>query len=157
MLSMMSLPMPGQLNTVSVTTAKARVEPNSSPNTVTIGMPMFLSTCSRSTWLSGRPWARAKRTCSLPITSSVPARTRRIRRPSLNNERFSAGSSRCLHPSAVNTLTPSGPTGPRPPEGSQRISTEKNRISSSPTQKVGTEKPTTEQAMIAWLERASGL
>ena len=90
------------------------------------------------------------------ITSSVPARTRRISRPSLNSDRFNAGSSRYFQPSAVNTLRPSGPTGPRPPDGSQRISTEKNRISSSPPQKVGTEKPTTEKAMIARLERASG-
>ena len=60
--SMMSLPMPGQLKTVSVTTANASVEPNSSPNTVTIGMEMFLSTCRPTTLDSDRPCARAKRT-----------------------------------------------------------------------------------------------
>ena len=42
---MISLPMPGQEKIVSVTTAKASVEPNSSPNTVTSGIAI-----SRSTW-----------------------------------------------------------------------------------------------------------
>ena len=44
MLSMISLPMPGQANTLSVTTEKAMVEPSSSPTTVTTGIRMFLNT-----------------------------------------------------------------------------------------------------------------
>ena len=48
------------------------------------------------------------------------------------------------------------PTAPRPPEGNHRSSTEKNRISSSPTQNVGTENPATDSAMIARLPPLSG-
>src|SRR4030095_9314690 len=71
--SMISLPMPGQEKIVSVTTAKARGEENSSPNTVTSGIAI-----SRSTWrdrivASLSPAARANFTVSVSITSRVPA------------------------------------------------------------------------------------
>ena len=39
--SMMSLPMPGQANTVSVTTPKASSTPNTMPSTVMSGMEML--------------------------------------------------------------------------------------------------------------------
>ena len=51
--------MPGQENTVSVTTAKATVWPNSRPLTVAIGIMMFFSTCTPTMRLSLRPLARA--------------------------------------------------------------------------------------------------
>ena len=49
MLSMISLPMPGQAKTLSVTTAKAMVEPSSRPSTVTTGIMMFFSTWTKIT------------------------------------------------------------------------------------------------------------
>ena len=54
--------MPGHAKMVSVTIAKAMTEPNSSPVTVTIGIMMFFSTCTRTTRSMDRPLARAKRT-----------------------------------------------------------------------------------------------
>ncbi len=51
--------MPGQEKTVSVTTAKATVWPNSSPLTVAIGIMMFLSTCTPTMRFSLKPLARA--------------------------------------------------------------------------------------------------
>ena len=62
MLSMISLPMPGQANTLSVTTAKAMVEPSSSPTTVTTGIMMFFSTCTKITRAGVSPLARANLT-----------------------------------------------------------------------------------------------
>ena len=59
---MISLPMPGHAKIDSVTTAKAMVEPSSSPITVTIGIRMFLNTWTNTTRRIGRPLARAKRT-----------------------------------------------------------------------------------------------
>ena len=41
--SITSLPMPGQANTVSVTTEKAISPPNSRPSTVTTGIIMFFN------------------------------------------------------------------------------------------------------------------
>ena len=54
--------MPGHAKIVSVTIAKAITEPNSSPITVTIGIRMFFSTCTRTMRRSDTPLARAKRT-----------------------------------------------------------------------------------------------
>jgi hypothetical protein len=54
-----SLPMPGHAKMVSVTTANATTWPNSSPDTVTIGIRMFLSRCTRRMRLQDRPFARA--------------------------------------------------------------------------------------------------
>ena len=51
--------MPGQAKTVSVTTAKAIMEPSSSPSTVTMGIMMFLSTCTKRMRVSDTPLARA--------------------------------------------------------------------------------------------------
>ena len=51
--------MPGQPNTVSVTIANATVLANSRPITVTIGIMMFLSTCTPTTRNGARPLARA--------------------------------------------------------------------------------------------------
>ena len=65
--------MPGQANTVSVTTAKAIIEPSSRPTTVTIGIRMFFSTCTPTMRVRDRPLARAKRTKSCSIASRVPA------------------------------------------------------------------------------------
>ena len=57
--SISSLPMPGQENTVSVTTAKAIIEPSSRPSTDTTGIMMFLSTCTNRMRVSDTPLARA--------------------------------------------------------------------------------------------------
>ena len=65
--------MPGQANTVSVTTAKAIIEPSSSPITVTTGIMMVLSTCTTTMRVRDRPLARAKRTKSCSSASRVPA------------------------------------------------------------------------------------
>ena len=59
MLSMISLPMPGQAKIDSVTTEKAMVLPNSSPVTVTTGIRMFLKTCTKVTRKGESPLARA--------------------------------------------------------------------------------------------------
>ena len=59
MLSISSLPMPGQANTVSVTMAKATIEPSSSPMMVTTGIMMFFSTWTSTTRRGDRPLARA--------------------------------------------------------------------------------------------------
>ncbi len=47
--------------------------------------------------------------------------------------------------------------GPRPVDGSQPSMTAKIMIKTNPTQKVGSEKPTIEPAMIVREEMASGL
>ncbi len=59
MLEISSRPIPGQAKTVSVTTAKATTEPNSSPSTVTTGIIMFFNRCTRMTRVSLKPLARA--------------------------------------------------------------------------------------------------
>ena len=51
--------MPGQANTVSVTTAKAIRPPSSRPITVTTGMRMFFITCTSTTRPELNPLARA--------------------------------------------------------------------------------------------------
>ncbi len=78
---------------------------------------------------------------------------------SLKSERLSAGSSRWRSPSAVRKDQPIPSTstvGPRLPAGSQPRFTAKARMRISPTQKVGTEKPRTESAMISRADALSG-
>src|ERR1043166_7255610 len=85
------------------------------------------------------------------MASRVPARVSRISSESLNSARLSAGMSRCCSPSQVRKLTgiPANSTVcPRPVDGSQPSCTENTMISSRPTQKVGSEKPRIEPAMI---------
>ncbi len=154
---MISLPSPGQEKMVSVTTAKASVEPNSSPKTVTMGMAISRSTCRSRMVRSERPAARANFTVSVSITSRVPERARRIMSANLNSARLMAGSNMCWRPSSVRKLhsTPNRlAVAPRPPAGSQPSWTAKAKISTSPTQKVGTEKPMMEAAMSSF---AAGL
>ena len=156
---MISFPTPGQEKIVSVTTAKASVEPNSRPKTVTSGMAI-----NRSTWRlkmvhSLSPAARAKRTVSVNITSRVPARARRISNASLNRARLIDGSSMCLSPLAVKKLqsTPNnGMVSPRPPAGNMPRLTANVKININPIQNVGTENPRTEIAMIIFDDSASG-
>ncbi len=57
-----SVPSPGQLNTVSTTTAPEMTAENCRPATVTTGPSAFLSACLYSTICSGTPLARAVRT-----------------------------------------------------------------------------------------------
>ena len=53
--------MPGQANTVSVTTAPPSSVPNCSPVMVTIGIAAFFSVCLTTTHISDTPLARAVR------------------------------------------------------------------------------------------------
>src|SRR5690606_1835702 len=62
MLSRISLPAPGHEKMLSVTTAKAMVEPSSSPSTVTSGISVLRSTCTPTTRSGDRPLARANLT-----------------------------------------------------------------------------------------------
>ena len=57
--SIRSLPVPGQAKIDSVTMANAMTEPSSRPITVTMGIRMFLSTCTPITRPCERPLARA--------------------------------------------------------------------------------------------------
>ncbi len=143
--SMISLPTPGQEKIVSVTTAKASVEPNSSPNTVTIGIEISRSTCRRRIVHSDRPAARANFTVSVSMTSRVPARARRIISASLNSDEVQRRQEQVLQPVAASGSSTRRRTtatvSPRPPAGSQPSSTAKMRIRTRPIQKVGTEKP----------------
>ena len=45
---MISLPIPGHANTVSVTVENAISDPNSSPTTVTMGIRIFFSICTKT-------------------------------------------------------------------------------------------------------------
>ena len=156
---MINLPTPGQEKIVSVTTAKASVEPNSRPKTVTKGMEIRRSTCRRRIVKSVSPAARANFTVSDSMISRVPARDRRISMASLNRLRLSAGSAMKRSPSQVRNDHPTPNTsivGPRSPAGSQSRLTAKVRIRISPTQKVGTENPKTDTAMMALETGLSG-
>ena len=88
---MISLPTPGQEKIVSVTTANASVEPNSRPNTVTIGIEISRSTWRRRIVHSLSPAARANFTVSVSMTSRVPARARRIIIANLNSDEIERG------------------------------------------------------------------
>ena len=70
--------MPGQAKIVSVTIAKAMRPPNSTPTTVTIGIRMFLSTCTQTMRRSDRPLARANFTKSSSMVSRTPLRVSRM-------------------------------------------------------------------------------
>ena len=70
---------------------------------------------------------------------------------SLKSARLIAGSSAYLRPSQlkIDSCSPStSVVGPRPVDGSQPSVTAKIRIRISPTQKVGSEKPRIEPAMM---------
>ena len=149
---MISLPTPGHEKMVSVTTANARVEPSSRPNTVTSGIAIRRSTWWRRMVHSLSPAARAKRTVSVIMISRVPARASRIINASLNSARFTAGSSMCLSPLPVKKLH-SMPNNiivsPRPPAGSSPRLTANTKIKIRPIQNDGTEKPSTDTPMMA--------
>ena len=87
---------------------------------------------------------------SLPMLAESPS----------GSDRLIAGSSMWRQPSRVRKLhsTPnSGVVAPRPPAGSQPSVTAKPKMSTRPIQNVGTEKPSTEVAMIALEAMPSGL
>ena len=152
--------MPGHANTLSVTTANATTEPNSSPITVTIGIMMFLSTCTPTIRALESPLARANFTYSIAMASRTPARVSRINSDSLNRARFTAGKIKCSKPSSVKKLTgtPNKSTvSPRPFEGNQPKNTANSMMSISPTQKVGKLKPRMDAAMIVLPINPSGL
>ncbi len=70
----------------------------------------------------------------------------------LKSDRLIAGRMTWLQPSCVTSEVDrprNEPTSPRPPDGRTPSSTAKVMIRSMPIQKVGTEKPSTEKAMIA--------
>ena len=79
---------------------------------------------------------------------------------SLNSARLRAGSSRWLSPSWVRKLQAIPPTvtvSPRPPAGSQPSDTANVKISTRPTQKVGTEKPRIDSPMMSFESIPCGL
>ena len=156
---MMSLPIPGQAKTVSVTTEKAINPPSSNPRTVTTGIMMFFRRWTMISLDSLSPLALANFMKSWCTTSRVPARASRMTSDILKSERLSAGINRWESPSRVKKLSSIPPTitvSPRPVEGNHPSITAKTMIIISPTQKVGRLKPRMELAMMVLLTLASG-
>ena len=149
--SIKSLPMPGQAKIVSVTTAKASMEPISRPTTVISGIKIVFMTWTPTMRRSVRPLARANLMKSSGSVSRTPVRVRRMTSDSLNSDRLIAGRIRWARPSRVNRLERmprKEPSSPRPVEGSQPSQTEKIMISIMPCQKLGSEKPRMEPVMM---------
>ena len=69
--------MPGQLNTLSITTLPASTVPICTPRMVTTGRSALRSTWPIVTWRRDRPLARAVRTKSSRSTSSIEERMTR--------------------------------------------------------------------------------
>ena len=119
---MISFPTPGQLNIVSVTTAKASVEPSSSPKTVMIGIEISFKRCRLKIVTSEIPAALANLIVSVSIISRVPALASRIIIESLKSARFIAGRMMCDKPVKVGkdqSIPKISTVGPRPPAGNQ--------------------------------------
>ena len=157
---MISLPIPGQANTLSVTTANAMVEPSSSPTTVTTGIMMFFSTCTKITRAGVNPLARANFTKSIGSVSRTPARVRRSTNEMLNSDKFERRQQQMAQPVQRQE---------RPLHAEQlrrrrrarcwaasRAATANTMISISPTQNVGSEKPRMLPAMIVRPTAPSG-
>ena len=72
------VPRPGQVNTVSTTTAPEKMWENCSPAIVITGMTALRRACLQVTEVSPRPLARAVRMKSEPRTSIMLARARRL-------------------------------------------------------------------------------
>ena len=96
---------------------------------------------------------------SSAITSSTPARAKRITTEILKSARLKAGIIRCRKPSSVKILL-SIPrklaVSPRPDTGSHPNKTEKTIIIIRPSQKVGMEIPSTEPPIMMRAPHPSG-
>src|SRR5207253_11500420 len=103
---------------------------------VSTGMSAFLNACLAMTRDSGSPFIRASLTYSEPSTSSIEERVRRICEAAKYQPSAKAGMIRC---SGV----------PEPEEGSQPRYTENTRISTSPTQKDGRDRPSSAKTLPA--------
>src|SRR5688500_11197787 len=101
------------------------------PASVSTGMSAFLKACLPMTSASGSPLRRASFTYSEPSTSSIEERVSRMCAAAKYQPSAKAGIRMCH---AV----------PEPEEGSQPRKTEKNRMSSRPTQKDRSEEHTSE-------------
>src|SRR6185437_12055135 len=122
--------MPGQANTVSVTMAPVIRLPTNTPHKVSTGIRALRRQCFQITTRSLRPLMRASLTNSLSITSSIAERVMRMKPATRKVESVMTGSTKC-----------SGP--PMRPDGSQPSSTLNTKISSTPSQKLGTATPST--------------
>ena len=106
------------------------------PANVSTGISAFLNACLAMTRDCGRPFSRASLTYSDPRTSSIDERVRRICEAAKYQPSANAGMIRC---SGV----------PEPEEGSQPRYTENTRIITSPTQKEGSDKPSSAKTLPA--------
>ena len=77
--SMPKVPSPGMAKSVSTTMAPPIRKPTWRPITVTVGIRAFFSACLNTTGRSPRPLARAVVTYSVRMTSSMLARSSRVR------------------------------------------------------------------------------
>src|SRR5712664_2948102 len=121
-------PTPGQANTVSTTTATLTMITRLIPASVSTGISAFLKACLEMTSASGSPLSRASLTYSEPSTSSIDERVSRMWAAAKYQPSAKAGISTCQGV-------------PDPEVGNEPTNTEKNRISRSPTQNDGIERP----------------
>ncbi len=131
-----SRPTPGHAKTVSTTTATLTMMTRLMPASVSTGMRAFLKACLPMTSASDSPLSRASLTYSDPSTSSMEERVSRMCAAAKYQPRAKAGMTTC---SAV----------PEPEDGSQPRYTEKNRIMTRPTQKDGSDSPSSEKIFPA--------
>src|SRR5215475_10502803 len=133
--------MPGQANTVSTTTATLIMMTRLMPASVSTGINAFLNACLAMTRDSGRPLRRASLMYSEPRTSSIEERVSRMWAAAKYQPSAKAGMTRCA---AV----------PEPDDGSHPRYTEKNKISTRPTQNEGSESPSNANTLPALSQAA---
>src|SRR5713226_7258974 len=121
-------PTPGHAKTVSTTTATLTMTTRLMPTSVSTGMSAFLKACLAITSASGSPLRRASLTYSEPSTSSMDERVILMWAAAKYQPSANAGMITCS-------------TVPEPEDGSQPRYTEKNRIMTKPTQKEGSDRP----------------
>src|SRR5262245_35068413 len=121
-------PTPGQANTDSTTNATLTINTRLMPARVRTGMTAFLKACFAITKRSESPLMRASLMYSLPKTSSMADRARRMWAAVNTHPRENAGMTRCFQL-------------PEPELGSQLRYTDRVRMRSSPTQKMGKDNP----------------
>ena len=130
--------MPGQANTVSVSTAPPAIWPSWMPAKVMTGSSALRSTWVRITRLGLTPLARAVFTKSIPMTSSIDARVRRTYTAMKKQPRVIVGRTRCWAMSAARARPVSPePTVSMPKAGNQPSTTENSRMPISDNQNSG--------------------
>ena len=152
--------MPGQAKIVSVTIANAMRPPNSTPTTVTIGIMMFLRTCTETMRRSDSPLARANFTKSSGIVLPHAAAGETDDERDLEQGKIEAGRMRWRQAGpgveACRGFPRTMPTSPRPVDGSQPSQTEKIMISIMPCQKFGRLKPRIDPVMTVSSSSCAG-